>query len=384
MIEPDVFVERMAELADRFNRPLHEATQRRYYELLNRELTTEEFVAAAELAFRNSSFWPSPGELIQFIHPPGISGSRRRSRSTRCWPWVNHTRPAHVGCGRRSSRSWASHCCRIQCDRCARPAAQHHDRRPAVGTARIHRCLQSVSGRFQSRDRSSRSAQVPTATADDRGAHGMTEFELPRLIREVDRTRGEYLACSRRGAKAVLEALSAGARELQRRARAREQDFRQAAMSRVRLQHGDADEIREEAERRRVAKAGWNGEAPMTPEQQRRKDMLLERDVQQRVIKLYVAARLQGARLLAAAESEIHDARRRRSAGVLADHRAGTVERGSPRVMWYHETKKPKDGRYSDEQLLFAADCREAGIDVIGGGVPEAIAQLAHLNLPAR
>jgi hypothetical protein len=28
MIEPDVFVERMAELADRFNRPLHEATQR--------------------------------------------------------------------------------------------------------------------------------------------------------------------------------------------------------------------------------------------------------------------------------------------------------------------------------------------------------------------
>jgi hypothetical protein len=50
-----------------------------------------------------------------------------------------------------------------------------------------------------------------------------------------------------------------------------------------------ADEIREEAERRRRRKAGWNGEAPMTPEQQRRKDMLLERDVQQRVIKLYVA-----------------------------------------------------------------------------------------------
>jgi hypothetical protein len=52
--------------------------------------------------------------------------------------------------------------------------------------------------------------------------------------------------------------------------------------------------------------------------------------------------------------------------------------------MWYHETKKPKDGRYSDEQLLFAADCREAGITVVGGGVPEAIAQLAHLNLPIR
>lgn len=70
MINPDVFIERMAELADRFNRPLHEATQRRYYELLNREITTEEFIAAAELAFRNSSFWPSPRELIEFIHPP--------------------------------------------------------------------------------------------------------------------------------------------------------------------------------------------------------------------------------------------------------------------------------------------------------------------------
>lgn len=70
MINTDVFIERMAELADRFNRPLHEATQRRYYELLNRELTTEEFVAAAELAFRNSGFWPSPRELIEYIHPP--------------------------------------------------------------------------------------------------------------------------------------------------------------------------------------------------------------------------------------------------------------------------------------------------------------------------
>lgn len=70
MISTDVFIERMAELADRFNRPLHEATQRRYYELLNRELTTEEFIAAGELAFRNASFWPSPKELIEYIRPP--------------------------------------------------------------------------------------------------------------------------------------------------------------------------------------------------------------------------------------------------------------------------------------------------------------------------
>jgi hypothetical protein len=70
MIEQDTFSERMSELADRFNRPLHEATVRRYYELLSRELTTEEFIAAAELAFRNSSFWPSPRELIEYIRPP--------------------------------------------------------------------------------------------------------------------------------------------------------------------------------------------------------------------------------------------------------------------------------------------------------------------------
>lgn len=70
MIEQEVFLERMSELADRFNRPLHEQTQRRYFELLSRELTTEEFIGACELAFRNASFWPSPRELIEYIRPP--------------------------------------------------------------------------------------------------------------------------------------------------------------------------------------------------------------------------------------------------------------------------------------------------------------------------
>lgn len=70
MIDKDVFLERMSELADRFNRPLHEQTQRRYFELLSRELTTEEFMGACELAFRNASFWPSPKEMVDYIRPP--------------------------------------------------------------------------------------------------------------------------------------------------------------------------------------------------------------------------------------------------------------------------------------------------------------------------
>jgi hypothetical protein len=146
------------------------------------------------------------------------------------------------------------------------------------------------------------------------------------------------------------------------------------------------DEVREEAERRRLRKAGWNGEAPITPEQQRRKDMLLERDVQQRVIKLYVT---HGCKVRV--YSQPRKAKYMTPGGadlqvfspILPIHNERGIC-GERRRMWYHETKKPKDGRYSDEQLLFAADCREAGIEVIGGGVPEALAHLAHLNLPAR
>lgn len=146
-----------------------------------------------------------------------------------------------------------------------------------------------------------------------------------------------------------------------------------------------ADEVREEAERRRLRQAGWKGEAPMTPEQQRRKDMLLERDVQQRVIKIYVQhgckvrvySQPRKAKYMTPGGADLQVFSPRKEVPLQTT----TVTR---RVMWYHETKKPKDGRYSDEQLLFAADCREAGIDVIGGGVHEALTQLAKLNLPAR
>jgi hypothetical protein len=48
--------------------------------------------------------------------------------------------------------------------------------------------------------------------------------------------------------------------------------------------------------------------------------------------------------------------------------------------MWYHETKLP-NGKYSEAQLEFAADCREAGIACVGGGVDEAIAHLKLLGI---
>lgn len=144
------------------------------------------------------------------------------------------------------------------------------------------------------------------------------------------------------------------------------------------------DEIRAEAERRERNKAGWRGEAPLSPALQRRKEMLLERDVQQRVIKLYVQ---HGCKVRV--YSQPRKAKYMTPGGadlqVFSPKHVPVQANGfTARFMWYHETKKPTDGRYSDEQLLFAADCREAGIEVIGGGVPEAIEHLARLDIPVR
>lgn len=69
MIDKNTFAEAMSVLADRFNRPLHSATQRRYFEILSEDLTTEEFSTACELAFRSVRFWPSPQELLELVKP---------------------------------------------------------------------------------------------------------------------------------------------------------------------------------------------------------------------------------------------------------------------------------------------------------------------------
>lgn len=141
------------------------------------------------------------------------------------------------------------------------------------------------------------------------------------------------------------------------------------------------DEIRVEADRRKRAKNAWQGgEEPLSPAMQRRKEMLREKDVQQRVIKLYVSYRCKvrvysqprKAKYLTPGQADLQ---------ILSPLRVWDETERLRRVMWYHETKKPKDGRYSDDQLLFAADMRECGIDVIGGGTEEAQAQLDRVNI---
>jgi len=69
MIDRATFHEWMSVLADRIGRPLHEATQLAYHATLSRDLTTAEFVAAAEIAFRTSTFWPTPEQLVEFVKP---------------------------------------------------------------------------------------------------------------------------------------------------------------------------------------------------------------------------------------------------------------------------------------------------------------------------
>lgn len=142
------------------------------------------------------------------------------------------------------------------------------------------------------------------------------------------------------------------------------------------------EEVRAEADRRQRAKGAWETSEDLNPAMQRRKEMLLERDVQQRVIRLYVRygckvrvfSQPRKAKYLTPGQADLQ---------VLSPMMAPrSLCNQHPRIMWYHETKKPIDGRYSDDQLLFAADMREAGIDVIGGGTDEAQYQLDRLNIP--
>jgi len=69
MIDKEEFAIAMGMLTDRFNRPLHPSMSRFYYETLSVELTTEEFLIGARLAMRQSQFWPSPQQLIEFARP---------------------------------------------------------------------------------------------------------------------------------------------------------------------------------------------------------------------------------------------------------------------------------------------------------------------------
>jgi hypothetical protein len=113
---------------------------------------------------------------------------------------------------------------------------------------------------------------------------------------------------------------------------------------------------------------------------QRRKEMLLEKDVQARVIKLYVQ---HGCKVRVYSQPRKAKYMTPGGADLQIFSPLMEVGDGIARVMFFHETKKTK-GRYSDEQLLFAADCREAGIVVVGGGAEEAQAHLDRLGLKRR
>lgn len=152
------------------------------------------------------------------------------------------------------------------------------------------------------------------------------------------------------------------------------------------------DEIKVEADRRKRARDGWNGDGPMTETQERRKEMLLEREVQQAVIKRYVRhgckvriySQPRKAKYMTTGGADLQvfsPVFQSVDAYVIGSKVTPDVFARPKRIMWYHETKRPVGGRYSDDQLTFASDCREAGIDVLGGGVDIAQAQLDRLNI---
>lgn len=141
-------------------------------------------------------------------------------------------------------------------------------------------------------------------------------------------------------------------------------------------------EIREEAARRDAKKNG----AP-DPIQEKRRETLREKEVQAEVIKLYKRhactvynySQPRKAKYLTpgAADLQIFSP----EIAPLGDPLNLLANRG--RVMWYHEAKRQMGGVYSDDQLKFAALCREAGVTVVGGGVEEARKQLERLGLEA-
>lgn len=71
MIDTQIFAHWMGVLSDRFNRPLAAPTQRAYFEVLSRQLTTAEFIAGAERCFEVCTFWPGPKEIADAAKPIG-------------------------------------------------------------------------------------------------------------------------------------------------------------------------------------------------------------------------------------------------------------------------------------------------------------------------
>ena len=64
-IDARVFAEEMTILADRFNRDVSKPVRMRYFESLDRRMSTEEFALAARRIFESDTFWPSPDRFLE-------------------------------------------------------------------------------------------------------------------------------------------------------------------------------------------------------------------------------------------------------------------------------------------------------------------------------
>jgi hypothetical protein len=71
MIDRTVFRDWIVVLCEKFNKPLSPPSQLVFYDIVNAELTTEEFVVGARLVFRDNQFFPSPKDIIDKAKPAG-------------------------------------------------------------------------------------------------------------------------------------------------------------------------------------------------------------------------------------------------------------------------------------------------------------------------
>lgn len=134
------------------------------------------------------------------------------------------------------------------------------------------------------------------------------------------------------------------------------------------------DELRAEADRR-LAKRLGRKVAP-SPQDVERIDKQLEKAVQAEVVKEY---RRCGCTVWSTSQPRKAKFITPGGADLIVFSPAELFADGSG-TMWFHEVK-PDGKPYRDDQLLFAAACRTAGIDCIGGGLAAAIEKLERLNL---
>lgn len=67
MINPEIFFIEMSKLSAWFNKEIPEAYLFVMQELMDKELTTEQFVQACQLSVRNNKFFPTPAEMIESV-----------------------------------------------------------------------------------------------------------------------------------------------------------------------------------------------------------------------------------------------------------------------------------------------------------------------------